>query len=478
MTSFRRLITLLFFSSIILSTQAQTGLKERLEQHVYTLASDSLQGRKAGTQYARMASEYIVRQWEEIGIEPYWFGSFLQPFNDDNYQNVVGFIRGNDPVLKNEYIVVGAHYDHLGIKSGEIYNGADDNASGVAALIELGRELKRNQSQLKRSVILIAFDAEEIGLIGSTFFINHPNVPADQIILMLSIDMVGWYKASGEVEYAGSGTIKGGKEIFTTPQLVPIGLNVVTKRFETSILTATDTQPFAEKGIPTLAVSTGLKSPYHKPEDEAHLIDYDGIALITEHLTSLIETVSRDTDYASSGKVAKKHRPQQRFTFGVSANIGSNHHHYTKGTVNGKNTTSFGMGLMSQINFGLFAIRPEVHYDRVRAKYPVGTIATDNLTVPMSFVVQASQGSLGVDFFLGGYYSYRFDGKQDEEFIDFEYTFNRQEGGLTYGFGLYVTSFKIGYTNRLALTNFTQSSNTDNTHIRNRTNYFTITYLF
>ncbi|MCL2683114.1 MAG: M20/M25/M40 family metallo-hydrolase [Bacteroidales bacterium] len=449
-----------------------------MEQHVYTLAADSLQGRKAGTEYAQKAAAYIVKQFALIGIEPFGDTLFLQRFNDDMYRNVVGIIHGNDSILKNEYIIVGAHYDHLGVRNGDVYNGADDNASGVATLIELARKLKNDQSNLKRSVILIAFDAEEIGLIGSTYFINHTEIPIENIKLMMSLDMVGWYKESGKVEYIGSGTIKGGKKIIENSQLVPEGLNVVAKKFETHIFAGTDTHPFAQKGIPTLAVSTGMKSPYHKPEDEAHLIDYDGMALITEHLKNLVEAVANDPDFKSSGRVAKKHRLNQKFEFGVSVNTGTNRHHYTAGAVTGKSTFSYGIGLMSQVNFGNFAIRPEVYYDKARAKYPAGTIATDNLTVPLSIVLKTAQQQAGADLFLGGYYTYRFDGKQGKEKIDFEHTFNRQEVGLTYGFSLYVKPFKIGFTGRRALTNFSQSSNANHAHLRNRAGYFTITYLF
>ena len=477
MRKIKGFLAFLLLSLIILPVNAQTTLKERLQQHVYTLASDSLQGRKAGTKYAEMAAEYIVNQWKQIGIEPYWENSFLQPFNC-KFQNVVGIIRGNDSILKSEFIVVGAHYDHLGVRNGNIYSGADDNASGVAVLIELGRELKRDPSNLKRSIILVAFDAEEIGLVGSKYFLNHPDVPTENIKLMISVDMVGWLKESGKVKYMGSGTIKNGKEQIMTKPHIPEGLNVVAKKFETSVFTATDTRPFAIKGIPTLAITTGIKSPYHKPEDKAYLIDYDGMALITEHLKNVVETLSQDANYVSSGKVAKNLRPQPRFMFGISANIGSNFHHYTKGATNGKSAVAYGAGLTAQINFKNIALRPEIYYDRIRAKHPAGTMVTDNLTVPLSLVVQIFQEYVGFDVFFGGYYSYRFGGKQDRKKIDFENTFNRNEAGLTYGFGLYLKPFKIGFTSRYALTNFTKFINADHAHIRNRTNYFTITYLF
>jgi hypothetical protein len=478
MRKFSKILTFLLITAIILSVNAQNTLIERLEQHVYTLASDSLQGRKAGTDYNKMAADYIVEQFEKIGIEPYLESSFLQVF-DCKFQNVVGIIRGNDSILKDEYIIVGAHYDHLGVKKGEIYNGADDNASGVAVLIELGRELKRDQSNLKRSIILVAFDAEEIGLFGSKYFSNLPNMSKDNIKLMISIDMVGWYKQSGKVKYQGSGTIKNGKELILNDQYIPKGLNVVVKKFEELPFNATDTSPFTKKGIPTFWITTGMKSPYHKPQDEAHLIDYEGMAMITEHLKNVVDELLQDADLQSSGKVAHKFRPPSRFIFGISANIGSNYHHYTKGAVNGKTAVSYGVGLMAQINFRYFAIRQEVFYDRIRAKHPAGTIGTDNLTLPLSIVMPFYINSVKfADLFFGGYYAYRFVGKQDKEKIDFENRFNRNEGGLTFGTGVYLRPIRIGYTSRIALTNFTKTSNMDNAHIRNITNYFTITYMF
>jgi hypothetical protein len=494
---FKTIFTVLFVLSAICSVNGQTTLSERLEQHVNTLASDSLQGRRAGSKHARMAADYIIEQLREIRIDDDRDSVILQTFSikNETYQNIIFVIRGNDSVLKNEFIVVGAHYDHLGVNNGEIHNGADDNASGVAVLIELARKLLHEQANLKRTVVLVAFDAEEIGLHGSTFFIEqfarYSDKPIDDIKLMMSIDMVGWYGASGEVQYIGSGTLKGGKKLILSPEFIPKELNVRPITFETSSFRGTDTQPFARKGIPTFAVTTGLKSPYHKPGDEAHLIDFDGMVLITEHLKNLVIAVSQNIDYESSGRVARIHQKQPRFMIGASGNFGVNRHYYTAGPVNGKQTISFGGGLMSQVNFGTFAIRPEVHGDMIYAKYPGPAgrkmIITENLTIPLSLVVQHLQYGQGVDFFIGGYYAYRFDGRYSRnksifdlfpKEIDFENDFNREEFGLTWGFGFYVRPFKIGFTNRRALTNFSKIANADNAHIRNRTNYFTIGLMF
>ena len=460
-------------------TTQDTQTKERLEQHVYTLASDTLRGRKAGSQYARMAADYIAKQWEEIGIEPYYGNSYMQSFKKGKFQNVVGIIRGSDPVLKNEYIVVGAHYDHLGVRFWKIYSGADDNASGVAAMIEAGRELKRNEANLKRSVILIAFDAEERGLVGSSHFIYNWEEPKENIKLVISPDMVGWYRASGMVEYAGSGTMKNGHEMIVNQQQVHSGLNVVIKEFEKNILTGTDTQPFGLKKIPTLYVNTGFKSPYHKPRDKAHLIDYDGLTLITGHLKNIVETASRDTDLEPTGKISKKHKPRQRIGYGVSANFGSSIHFYTAGESGEKTAFSFGAGLMSQVNFGCFAIRPELQYDFIQAHHPAGKIATNNITVPLSLVFQTPEKSFwGFDLFAGGYYSYRFSGKQGSENLDFANSYHRNECGITFGVGFNLKPFKFGSTRRIALTDFSQKPNADNAHLRNWTNYFTIMYMF
>jgi len=459
-------------------------ISEKLRQHVYTLAADSLMGRKAGSEFAYKAADYIAAQWNEIGIAPLVGDFYFMPFV--KYHNLVGIIEGNDPVLKYEYIVIGAHYDHLGVNTikGEtvIYNGADDNASGVAALIELGRNLKALQPSLRRSVVLIAFDAEESGLLGSNEFSAKPPFPVENIKLMMSIDMVGWYKASGYIKYYGTGTIKDGKRLLREEQLLPEGLNVKTRKFERSLFTATDTYGFAERGIPTLAVTTGTKSPYHKPEDMAHLIDYEGMALITEHLTNMVVAVSQDNSFKASGRVASKHNQNKKFVFGVSTNFGSNYHHYTAGALDGKSNNATGIGLNGQLNMKNFAFRLETYYEYVSAQYPKiegGDITTHGITIPLNFVVQTNPTMIsGLAFIAGPYYSYKLAGTQGNTQIVFKNVFNREEIGLNLGFELKLAYIRIGYTHRIALTNFSQIKNDDGAHIRNRASYATIGFTF
>ena len=471
----------LFFVSSV--AYAQESLTDRLIKHVYTLAADSLMGRSAGSVFAEKAAAYIEEQWKEIGLQPLVGESFLMPF-DNRYHNLVAIIKGNDPLLKDEYIVVGAHYDHLGSKSGTngetiIYNGADDNASGTAILIELGRNLKERQPTLARSVILIAFDAEEIGLYGSNEFANNPPFPINDVKLMLSVDMVGWYSTSGYLKFSGYGTIKNGKKLFTSGNVNPEGLNLKMQNFEKSIFTATDTYGFAMKGVPTLAVSTGLKSPYHKPEDMAELIDYDGMTSITGYLTNLIQTVATDKTYQASGKIASKHSPPSKFEFAISANIGANHHYYTAGAVNGKSAGAYGIGLIAGINMGLWGIRPEVFYDYLKARHQAGDIKTHSITVPLNILLQTpTASSVGAAVFVGPYYKYIFSGKQHDSSLDFDNLYYRNEGGFNFGIELRVAHIRMGVTSRQALTNLTRVKNEDGAYLRNRSVFYTLSYVF
>jgi Zn-dependent M28 family amino/carboxypeptidase len=192
---------------------AQTQQK-RLEEHLYYLASDSLHGRFAGSDDAMKAAQYIIKQYEAIGIEPFYESGYLQPFTNSlvgermTFNNVIAWIPGSDPALKDEYVIIGAHYDHLGERNGKVYNGADDNASGTAAVIEIARQLKAKQSELKRSVIIVNFDGEELGLFGSNALSNRlkKEKKISKVCLMMSIDMVGWYRQNGKLIVQGTGT--------------------------------------------------------------------------------------------------------------------------------------------------------------------------------------------------------------------------------------------------------------------------------
>lgn len=402
--------------------KALPGQRERLEQHVYTLAADSLNGRSAGSPDARRAAAYIARQWNDMGLKPFLSnkGTYFMPFsvgNDSGYCNLVAIIEGNDPALKNEYIVVGGHYDHLGVMRDRIYNGADDNASGTACVTEMARQLLARQGELRRSVIICAFDAEEIGLHGSdalSDYMKKYNL-LDRVKLMMSVDMVGWLKQGGSLELNGTGTLQDGKQL-TDPATLGVDIPVSTNRFETSPFGATDTEPFAKKGVPTLAVTTGLKSPYHKPEDDANLIDYEGLDLVTDYMAALTLRVANHQGTLASGKFSPKHIEKPvPFSIGLTVGPNGSKLRFPKAAFNSKSHTGGQAGIALQCNFNKnIALHTDILYAYTCSAYPdVNDLFGSELrlrqqTITVPLMLRFTAGNYYSSFFinLGGYYNY------------------------------------------------------------------------
>ena len=394
-------------------TFAQTQ-QDRLTRHVYTLAGDSLRGRRAGSEDAAKAAAYIVSQFEGIGIQPYYEEGWYQPFemNGKTYKNVIGIIPGNDPVLKDEYIIIGAHYDHLGVRDGQIYNGADDNASGTATIIEMARILKSQQNSLKRSVIVAAFDAEEIGLWGSNYLAKQLDL--SKVKLMMSIDMVGWLEKGKTLQLQGTATIKDGKRLFRE-EAEKMHLDIKAKNFETSILGATDTQGFAQRGVATLYVTTGLKSPYHKPEDDPELIDYKGLDRVTDYMADVTMRCATDEGFAPSGKISPIHSGKRKtLEIMPSVSLVNGNIAFPKAGFDGKSRYGVNAGLMALLNLNShFTLKTGAQYELLRAKYPDESdlfnsclpYRQQSVLVPVNLLVYIG-GAPGMDIYVeaGGFY--------------------------------------------------------------------------
>lgn len=245
--------------------------------------------------------------------------------------NVIGILPGNDPKLKNEAIVIGAHYDHLGMggegsgslsASTGIHHGADDNASGVAALIELARML--SLQKLRRTVVFIAFSGEEEGLIGSNYYVNHPIVPLANTVAMINMDMIGRLKGNALI-VGGVGTAQEWRSLIDASNYVQgmtlsldgaadrpgiskgvpvvLGANNSTivsmdphKKFALTLnedgYGPSDHSSFYGKQLPVLFFFTGSHNDYHKPSDTAEKINYEGEASII----SFVDRIVRDLD--------------------------------------------------------------------------------------------------------------------------------------------------------------------------------------
>lgn len=222
--------------------------------------------------------------------------------------NVGAILEGSDPVLKNEYIVVGAHYDHLGMggenslnseKTPQIHNGADDNASGTTGVLELAEKFAAMRDKVKRSMIFIAFSGEELGLLGSAFFANNSPVTLESIAAMINMDMIGRMDSSKTLIVYGTGTSTKWNELLSknNPRF--------TLTMNADGFGGSDHSSFYAKKIPVLFFFTGIHTDYHKPTDDYDKINPDGEKEILEFVYTVInELVVNETkpDYVSVQK--------------------------------------------------------------------------------------------------------------------------------------------------------------------------------
>ena len=210
--------------------------------------------------------------------------------------NVVGVIEGSDPILKDESIIIGAHYDHLGrggegslaAREGEIHHGADDNASGTAGVLELARIFSTQRPKLKRTLVFIAFSGEEEGLLGSNYYVNHPLMPLDKTVAMINMDMIGRMK-DRKLVIGGVGTAKEWRQLITAGANNAFELTMNEDGYGPS-----DHSSFYSKQIPVLFFWTGTHNDYHKPSDTFEKINYNDEARIL----SLVARIVKDVDSA------------------------------------------------------------------------------------------------------------------------------------------------------------------------------------
>jgi len=229
-------------------------------------------------------------------------------------RNVVASVRGTDSKLRNEWLVIGAHYDHLGLGDpngslskadiGKIHHGADDNASGTAGVLELARLLGRNRQEFKRSILLMAFAGEELGLFGSSHYVNDPKAPLSTITAMINMDMIGRL-SNRPLNVMGTGT---SPELagWVTEANKGIGLNLA---FSSGGHEGSDHVSFNGKRIPTLFFFSGLHSDYHRPTDTADKIDGKGAIQVLSLVAGAAERIANAPSKLPYTEV-KEDRPQ------------------------------------------------------------------------------------------------------------------------------------------------------------------------
>jgi hypothetical protein len=211
-------------------------------------------------------------------------------------RNIIGFVEGSDPVLKEECIVFMAHYDHLGMsKNGEIYNGADDNASGTATLLEVARAFTLSETKPKRSIVFLWVTAEEVGLIGSEYYSKNPVFPLEKTIACINLDMVGRvYEPRDSVWAHSPKQAKPFREIYALVNDFDPDLKKITETacselnltpdfsLPDNFFYSSDHYHFHRNEIPILNFSTGYTADYHQPTDDAERINFDKMKKVAE----------------------------------------------------------------------------------------------------------------------------------------------------------------------------------------------------
>jgi Zn-dependent M28 family amino/carboxypeptidase len=288
------------------------------------LAADSLEGRGTGTPGSLKAARFIASRMQAFGLSPAGDSGFYQrvPLQRDTLAgsggaslrlgksgdattnlipafNVVAILPGSDSALRSQAILVDAHYDHLGIgqlvAGDSIYNGADDDGSGVVAVLEIARVLAKGPRP-RRTVIFLTTTGEEVGLLGTRWYIQHPVVPLKQTAANLEIEMIG--RPDSLAGGAGKAWLTGYDRSTMGDQLKAAGIPIVADpRPDQQFFLRSDNIAFARMGIPAHTLSSfGLHGDYHQPSDDVSRIDWN-------HLDQVIEAATRAVRLLADGSI-------------------------------------------------------------------------------------------------------------------------------------------------------------------------------
>ena len=295
-----------------LAAAVQSITTDDLERHVEALADDSFEGREAGARGGRAAGVYLAREFERhVLAGGAADGGYFQPFGS-GYRNILAVLEGSDAELASEVILVGAHYDHVGYgtyqnsygPTGYIHNGADDNGSGTAVVVELVEAFGQLSTRPKRTILFALWDAEEKGLLGSKHWVAQPTVPLDRLRLAINMDMVGRLR-NEQLEVSGSRTALNLRRLVTLSHRDP----ALQHDFNWEVQDNSDHYSFYSRQIPFLMMHTGLHDQYHRPSDDAHLINGDGMTRVARLMFGVVNELADADTLGGFRAAARREQP-------------------------------------------------------------------------------------------------------------------------------------------------------------------------
>ncbi|HRN94313.1 MAG TPA: M20/M25/M40 family metallo-hydrolase [Chitinophagales bacterium] len=333
----------------------------QLKKHISYLASDELEGRLTGSNGEKKAANYIAAEFKRYGLKPYSGNSFFQNFKynvrinphdttntkPSQGKNVIAYLNNN----ADRTIIIGAHYDHLGKNEhhhstktnseGEIHNGADDNASGTAGLLELARIFSQNKIQEKANYIFAAFSGEEDGLIGSKYMAETVKEKYPNITAMINMDMIGRLNDHKELTVGGTGTCPNFSNIIQTNK--PAGFTITE---DSAGIGPSDHTSFYLKDIPVLFFFSGVHTDYHKPSDDENKINYYGTRFIVDYVyrTANMLAQKEQLTFTKTKIKASKKAAAYKVTLGIMPSYADNNLGLlVDGIVDGKPADKAGM---------------------------------------------------------------------------------------------------------------------------------------
>lgn len=326
--------TNVFIADWVDTDEAEEIQTSNLKKHISYLASDALEGRLVGSKAEKLAASYIEQEFKKLKLKPY-NSTFIHPFN---YQyksnphdtdgkgetitghNVIGYLDNG----AKKTIIIGAHYDHLGFNEhnnstkpnshGEIHNGADDNSSGVAGVLELARLYSQNKRKENVNIIFALFSGEEDGLIGSKEIAANIEKLVPNVITMINMDMIGRLDDKKSLVVGGTGTSTIFSEIIEKNK--PAGFSITQ---EPAGIGPSDHTSFYLKNIPVLFFFTGTHQDYHKPSDDEDKINYYGVSNIVSYVSRIVDDLAsqHQIEFTKTKITEEKKVPKYKVTLGI-----------------------------------------------------------------------------------------------------------------------------------------------------------------
>lgn len=326
--------TNVFMADWVESDAAELVSESNLRNSITYLASDDLQGRLAGSEGEKKAAKFISEEFKNLKLKTLDGKNYIQKFSYDvklnphedqssvkvNAGNVIGYLDNKAA----QTIIIGAHYDHLGLNEhhnstlmnsdGQIHNGADDNASGVSAVLELARLFSQNKTQEKANYVFALFSGEEDGLMGSKHFADTVKANYPNVITMINLDMVGRLNHDKVLTVGGLGTSPVFGEIINKNK--PAGINLA---IDSSGVGPSDHTSFYLKDIPVLFLFTGTHSDYHKPTDDTELINFSGLKNLTTYVFNIANDLAilEKIPFTKTKISQSKSVPKYKVTLGI-----------------------------------------------------------------------------------------------------------------------------------------------------------------